>query len=432
MLAGILAGCGPPPGRGMEALTGATLVDVVTGRSLPNAVLLVRDGRIVTLGSAAEISIPRGATTTDLQQRWIIPGLIDARTHLQAWGLASSLRYGVTTIRDLHGGLDLADALRRMAEHGPAPRLFLAGATVDGAPPSSPDAIPIASPEQAAAAVAEVASIGASWVSTGTQITPPLLESISFEARLRHLPVAAHLGLTDVSTAAHLGVATIESLSGVPEATGDSTALYAAHRLSPLAGLTAFERSWSQLDTTVLAAIASDLAGHGVVLVPTLVLHETFARLDDSAMYRSPDLASVPDSARTNWNVKGMIRRAGLTRQDFPRLRAGRIVQDFFVRAFVAAGGRVAVGTGASGALLVPGAAVHTEMELLVRAGLSPLEALRAATLWSAEMLHADSLGGLRAGAAADLVVLGANPLADIRNSRAIIRVMLHGEWVPR
>jgi len=95
-------------------------------------------------------------------------------------------------------------------------------------------------------------------------------------------------------------------------------------------------------------------------------------------------------------------------------------------------GGRVAAGTNTPAPLVVPGAAVHTEMELLVHAGLSPLEALRAATLWSAEMLHADSLGQLRAGATADLVVLGASPLADIRNSREIVRVMLHGKWLPR
>lgn len=89
-------------------------------------------------------------------------------------------------------------------------------------------------------------------------------------------------------------------------------------------------------------------------------------------------------------------------------------------------------GTDASNQLLVPGASLHTEMELLVRAGLTPLDALRAATVRAAELLDADSLGRLRPGAAADLVVLAGDPLADIRNTRKIVRVMLGGEWIKK
>jgi imidazolonepropionase-like amidohydrolase len=125
-----------------------------------------------------------------------------------------------------------------------------------------------------------------------------------------------------------------------------------------------------------------------------------------------------------------MIKRAGWTRADFAAFRAARPSQDFVLRTFVASGGRVAAGTDASNQLLVPGASLHTEMELLVRAGLSSLTALRAATSWAADLLRADSLGRLRPGAAADLVVLGADPLADIRNTRQVVRVMLGGKWV--
>ena len=127
-----------------------------------------------------------------------------------------------------------------------------------------------------------------------------------------------------------------------------------------------------------------------------------------------------------------MIKRAGWTREDYPLFRTARATQDWFVRTFVHAGGRVATGTDASNQLLVPGAGVHLEMELLVHAGLTPLEALRAGTLWAADLLRADSLGRLRPGAAADLVVLGGDPLAEIKNTRRIVRVMLAGKWVDR
>ena len=426
----MLVACGPAPGAGMEALTGATLIDVVTGRPLSDAVILVRDGHIVAVGAADAVPVPRGADVSDLRGRWIVPGFIDAHTHLQPWGLGVALRYGVTAVRDLHEGTTLADTLRAVAARASAPRLFLAVAMLDGPPTTYPDAWPVSSPDSADAAVGRLVDRGAAWVKVYTRITPDVLEAIVNAARVRQLPVAAHLGLTDAITAADLGVTSVEHLSGVPEAAGDSTMLFAAHAQGFFPGWTAFERSWSTLDTAALAVVARELAARRVFLVPTLVLHETLSRLDDSSIYHSADLRRVPDSARRDWNVAGMIKRAGWTRADFAAFRAARPSQDFVLRTFVASGGRVAAGTDASNQLLVPGASLHTEMELLVRAGLSSLTALRAATSWAADLLRADSLGRLRPGAAADLVVLGADPLADIRNTRQVVRVMLGGKWV--
>lgn len=422
--------CGPPPGAGMEALTGATVIDVVSGRVVPDAVVLVRDRHIVSVGRADEVAVPRGATITALPGRWIIPGLIDAHVHLQPWGLALALRYGVTTVRDLHDGEPLADTLRAVAGREPAPHLFQAVAMLDAPPTTYPDAIAVATPDSAEPAISWLVDRGASWVKVYTHVTPDLLSAILASARMRRLPVAAHLGLTDALTAAQLGVASIEHLSGVPEAAGDSTALFAAHRQGFFPGWTAFEKSWTTVDTAALYAVARRLATLPVVLVPTLVLHQTFANLDDPAALAAPDLAAVPDSARRNWNVAGMVTRAGWQGDDFAAFRAARPIQDRFVATFVASGGRIATGTDAANQLLVPGAAVHTEMALLVHAGLSPLTALRAATEWGADLLRADSLGRLRPGATADLVVLSADPLADIGNSRKIERVMLGGAWV--
>lgn len=431
LAAALVAACAPDrPGAGSEAIVGGTVIDVVSGRTIPDAVVLVRAGHVTAVGGAAELPVPNGATITDVSGRWIVPGLIDAHVHLQPWGLPLSLRWGVTTVRDLHDGEPLADTLRAVAMRGPAPRLFRAVAMLDGVPTTYPDALPVSVPDSAASAVARAAADGAQWIKTYTRATPALLEAIVAAARARRLPVAAHLGLTDALTAARLGVRSIEHLTGVPEAAGDSAALFAAHAKGFFRGWTAFERSWPELDTAAVTAVARDLAGSGVMLVPTLGLHDLFSRLDDSAVYRSADLNEIPDSARRNWNLPGMIARAGWTRDDYLRFRAARPVQDLFVRAFVAAGGRLATGTDASNQLLVPGAAVHLEMELLVRAGLTPLEALRAATLHGAELLRADSLGRIRPGAVADLLVLGGNPLADIRGTRQIARVMLGGRWV--
>lgn len=427
----LLLGCriGPPPGEGVEALVGGNIVDVVSGRVIPDGIVLIRHSRILAVGPRGDVPIPRGAKQTDLTGRWLLPGLIDAHTHLQPWGQDLSLQWGVTTVRDLHAGVPLAASLAGRVTG--VPRLFQAVAMLDADPPTYPDAIVVDS-GAGRVAVDSAIRMGAGWIKLYTGITPELMEQVIAATRANRLPIAVHLGLTDALTAARLGVTSIEHLSGIPEATGDSTGLFAEHRLGFFEGWTAFEQSWATLDTVALDRVARQLAGSGVVLVPTLGLHDTFARLDDSLVHQRPELADVPDSARANWNLPGMIARAGWTADDYPFFRAARPVQDRFVREFVAAGGRVATGTDASNQLLVPGAGVHREMELLVRAGLSPLEALRAATLRGAELLRADSLGRLRPNAVADLVVLGGDPLVDIRNTRQIVRVMLGGVWMAR
>ncbi len=431
----LLAGCGggaPPGSSGITALVGATVIDVAAGNSIEDAVVLVQDGRVLALGRASDLKVPSGSVIDTLRGRWIIPGLIDVHTHLQPWGMSLALRWGVTAVRDLHSGRHLADTLHAMSSDGRGPRLFSAVVMLDGRPPTYPDAISLDQPGDAAVAVDSLAAWEASWVKTYTRVTPPLLEAVLTAARQHGLPVAAHLGLTDARTAARLGVASIEHLTGIPEAAGDSLALFAAHRRGFFAGWTAFEKAWIGADPAALDAVARDLAATGVILVPTLGLHEIFARLDDSSVYHRAVLVGVPDSARSNWNVPGMIARAGWHAGDFADFRIARSTQDLLVRRFAAVGGRIATGTDASNQLLVPGGGIHEEMELLVAAGLSPLEALRAATLNGAALLGADSLGQLRVGSPADLVVLSADPLREITATRRIERVMLGGRWVRR
>jgi len=102
-------------------------------------------------------------------------------------------------------------------------------------------------------------------------------------------------------------------------------------------------------------------------------------------------------------------------------------MQDLFVREFRVAGGVIAAGTDATNQMLPPGPTLHTEMALLVNAGLTPSDALRAATINGARLLGADSIGTLAVGKVADLVILDADPLSDIRNTRQVSRVMVRG-----
>ncbi|MGH7657630.1 MAG: amidohydrolase family protein, partial [Gemmatimonadales bacterium] len=266
-------------------------------------------------------------------------------------------------------------------------------------------------------------------VKTYTRITPEIMTELVDEASALQLRVAAHLGLTDAATAARIGVRSIEHLSGVPEAAlRNPEPLYAAHRRSFFDGWTAFEASWAGLDSTILSLVARQLANARIFLVPTLVLHETYSRLDDSTLYAEAGLAAVPDSIRERWNVPGMIGRAGWNTREFEAFRRSRPNQDLFLREFIRAGGVAVAGTDASNQMLVPGLSLHQEMELMVRAGLTSPAALLAATRNAARLLGADSLGAVIPGGVADLLVLSANPLDDISNTRQVELVVLRGQ----
>jgi imidazolonepropionase-like amidohydrolase len=138
-------------------------------------------------------------------------------------------------------------------------------------------------------------------------------------------------------------------------------------------------------------------------------------------------MEDVPAGVASVRDVPGLLRRSGWRAADFQAFRRSRAHQNQFVREFKRAGGLVAAGSDAANQLLAPGLSLHEELGLLVAAGLTPVEAITAATRKGAELLRADSLGELTSGKVADLVVLDANPATDIHASRRIAWVMVRG-----
>jgi len=169
---------------------------------------------------------------------------------------------------------------------------------------------------------------------------------------------------------------------------------------------------------------------HCFAIVPTLVLHDMLSRLDVPTLLTRPEMADVPAEGASVRDVAGLRRRAGWGRADFAAFRQSRPRQDQFVREFQRAGGLIAAGSDAPNQLLVPGASLHDELSLLVAAGLTPLDAVAAATRRAAQLLRADSLGQLAPRKVADLVVLNRDPAADITATRDIAWVMIRGRII--
>jgi len=430
LVTALLLACRPTP-KDRIALVGGNIISGAGDPVLRDAVVLVHQGRIEAVAPREGFEIPKTAVVVDVTGSWVMPGLIDGQVHTERWALGRYLAAGVTTLRDVHGEQDTILGLREQASLGGmvAPRLFSAGAMIDGAPATWANATEVRTAEQARRAVDTRAVAGVDYIKIYTRVTPELLRPLLDEATTFHLKVTAHLGLTDALTAARMGVQAIEQLSGIPEAaSAKAEPFYAEHRASFFRGWTYSEKSWAGLDSAALNRVAAALAEARVVLVPTLVLHETLSRLDDPAMLNQPDLKTVPDSITQRWNLPDLIARAGWTAADYPAFRASRAKEDLFLREFRAAGGRIVAGTDGGQQMIVPGWSLHAELELLVNAGLTPADAIETATHNAAQLLGADSLGMVAPGKVADLIVLRANPLADIKNTRTVQRVMVRGQ----
>ena len=429
----LLAGCSKllPAKDHVIALEGATLIDGAGGAPRQDAVVIIRNGHVESIARVNEIPISKDAERITLVGKTIIPGLIDAHAHVERWAAERYIAWGVTTVRDLHGGTDTVLALRKDFDLGSVlgPRMFSAGAMIDGVPPTYPDATGIATADQARRAVDQRAVAGVDYLKVYTKVTPALLRPLLDEAEKLRLPVAAHLGKTDALTAARAGVVSIEHMAGVVQAaTGDPR--YAIAHNTFLTGWTFEEKGWAGLDSSIVARTARALAQTKVAIVPTLVVHDMLSRLDNPILLTRPGMEDVPETAQSVRSVPSLLRRTGWRAADFDAFRRSRRKQDQFVREYKRAGGMIAAGSDAANQLLIPGYSLHEEMALLVAAGLTPLEAITAATRRGAQLLRADSLGMLASGKVADLVVLNGNAADDILATRNIAMVMIRGRII--
>ena len=416
-------------GAGTTAYLGATVFDGTGAPPIFDAVIVVADGHIEAIGTDDMVKVPRGALEMRLDGKWVVPGLIDSHVHAASWALNRFLAYGVTSVRSMGGPQDEMVALRDSVSLGSliGPRMYISGAMIDGNPATWPGATAARTGAEARSAVDNRVLIGASLVKVYTKVNRAILAEITDEAEALEIPVAAHLGMVDAITATRMGVTSLEHMTGVVEATlDDPSRLYRAHA-SFWEGWKRTTRSWASLDSASLDATARAIVETGATIVPTLVLYETYAHLADDAYVSGLDLSGVPQSVRDEWNVPDLIRRAQLTQGDYGVFRRSRPKEDLFARLYQHHNGNIAAGTDTPNQLLAPGASLHDELALLVAAGLSPREALLAATRNAARVLGVDSIGVLAAGNAADFVVLTGDPLADINNTRTIDRVVFKG-----
>ncbi len=391
--------------RRTVAVVGATLIDGRGGPAVADSVVIVRKDRIVAAGTRASVRVPAGAEVFEARGMTLLPGLIDAHFHIDGDDAlpALFLSRGVTSLRDPGQWIEAYDAAS--AAPAPVPRLFLTGPHIDSPPPAYPaDSYVVRDEAEARLAVKKFADQGASGFKVYFRLPVGLIRVVCEEAHRRGLPVTSHLEIVDAGDAIRAGV------DGVEHVTSFGTALTPArdaekYRQSVLADNAARREGryevWNRIDPAGARARAlfKLMAERGTFLSPTLAIFERRAG----------------DKDTTDVHVNGYQKMLEFT------ARAWR------------AGVRVVVGSHSAVPHAERGWAYQRELELLVEAGLTPMQAIVAGTSQNARFFRVEErLGSVELGKLADLLLVEGDPLKDIRAMRNVRRVMLGGVWVVR
>ncbi len=436
------------------AITGATLIDGSGRPPAPNHTVLIEGPRIIAVGPAGTVRIPANARIVNATGKFVLPGLIDGRAHWRGWTGELFLNHGITTIVDAGGPSDWILAVRD-AERGGSirgPRILTAAGAFDRRARAddiaafevrsgSTSRFDVAGADSARSAVRALLVKGPDFINIGGDLTLDELRAITGEAHAVDVPVLGDF--SDVDAALEAGVDGIAHLSGVSQ-----TLMTPAKGKEFRDGKIASPHAWIEQGRT--DALVARMIQRGTYLIPLLVADHGAAapqarrfELANYDLLMRPELRYVPlTSALASLTFWRTLRSSSATLGPSPfgesvpphildEFRRGYVNAKEFVGRFARAGGRVVAGTGAGGTASVPGISLHQELELLVDAGLTPMQALVSATRAPAELLKKESrVGTIATGKFADLVILDADPLADIANTRKISAVVKNGQLV--
>ncbi len=427
-------------------IQGATLIDGTGKAPLADARILIEGNVIRRIWSGAEAApaLPPGTQVVDARGKFVIPGLIDSHVHYRPYMGEMFLAHGVTAVYDLGNPLAWQTAVKKGLNSGKirGPRFyFCSGITIGNEPDGDASGGALAgrnlatmkTPADAKQAIAALKG-KTDCVKLTEDVKGDFFTAIAREAHAAGMTVISHsLNAIDSAT---WGIDGVEHMTGIgisairkPDSRKalQGMTIEAGHKNSLL---------YQWMEPAVFDEMIQYFVKRNVYLNPTLdfewkgIIDRTPEfEVEDARLLYNPLLQYMPLDERlvTLGQYHWADKRSPADREQF--LKGYRNVQDF-LRRFVKAGGKIYSGTD-SAAANTPGLALHHEMQLYVDAGLSPMEALMTSTKWGAEILRLDKqLGTVEPNKLADMVILRANPLDDIRNTKAVDQVIRDGEIV--
>lgn len=397
------------------AIVAATLENSTGAPPVPDSVIVIEHGVITAAGPRGQVQIPKDSLVLDASGKFAIPGLWDMHAHYEQveWG-PIYLAAGVTSVRDVGNEFDfirtIHDQLDRADHPAIGPHLEFAG-IIDGEGPISVGAVTVDTPEQAVAWVEKYKAAGARQIKIYSSVKPEIVKAITAAAHARGMTVTGHIPE---------GMTAIDGVSAGMDQINHVQYLERYFEREQQASEGKPDRDKTpepDLDGERAKELIAVLQQHHTVLDPTAALYELFAhtvpldRLEPGVDHLPPQLKAALDSppapaarqaaVRTRWKIAlGMLRRLH------------------------AAGIPIVAGTDQG----VPGYSLHREIEIYVEAGFTPLEALQAATIQSARALGVEKeCGSIEPSKRGDVLLLDADPLADIQNTRRVWRSVAAG-----
>lgn len=398
----------------VTAIEHVTVLPMDGRDSLPDHTVIVRGETIELVAPSASVRIPNSARRIPAPGRYLIPGLTDMHVHpYDTDGLPSYLAHGVTTIAVMHGSpavLEWRDRIRRGELDGPA--IYSAGPSVNGYPPGNPLFVSVETPAEARAVVAEQHRAGYDFVKVYSMLNPSEYSAIQAEARRVGMPVFGHIpwqvGWRGIIEQGQAAVAHVEEFfnAGIEDSMfADAARLAAKHGTAVTANLYAY---------TEMLVESGDIPG----------------LLNDPEMrYHSPaGLSEKLPSSNRSLRPNQADFNGYLTRQ-LPRMRR-------LVKALRDAGASVFPGTDTE-TFGFAGQSLYGDLHELLLAGFTPYQVLESATRLPGEFIRrhlrgAERFGTVTVGSRADLVLLDANPLADVENLKRVRGTMARGRWYAR
>jgi cytosine/adenosine deaminase-related metal-dependent hydrolase len=415
------------------AFVDVSVVPMDRERVIEHQTVLVEGDSIAAFGPAAEVEAPRGVTRIDGRERYLMPGLCDMHVHYNepAFG-PLFVANGVTTVRNMWGfpqHLELRTAVRSGAAIV-SPDIYTCGPLMDGNPPLWLASEVVETAEAATRSIAAQAEAGYDFIKVYNMLSGEVYDAIIAAAREHDMRVVGHVparvGLQRVLDS---GQASLEHLYGyLPALVADGS--------PPMQATNVTERfiHWTEYaDEAKIPAVVAATVDAGAWNCVTMIVNQKFgpARLAFDDECKRPELRFLSPAYIDNWRETASMPIADRPRAETAYRRAMELRQQL-VSALRDAGARLLLGGDTPNPFVIPGFSAHDELALLVQAGLTPYEAVRAGTSDAAQFLQAeDDFGTVTVGKRADLILCEGSPLDDVRNAARRAGVMLRGRWLP-
>lgn len=425
-----------------------SIVDVTNGSVSDKSTVAILGDMIVYAGPADGLSVSEETARHDGDGGYIIPGLWDAHVHSvtnRSWHFPLMVSHGVTSVRNMHTSEDnplervqaIKDEVSNPDNHGP--RFIANGALIDGPNARWPGSNIVSTPEEARALVDAQLEGGADFLKVYDSLPADAFFALAEHANEVGLPFDGHLASgVSPQQAAEAGQRTIEHTIAMVWCTPDSEELDAvvADLNSPHDSFESFQTAFISMlafhannrDPEWCQSVADALLEHNTTIVPTLVNVQSYT--DGRPLLANEEsLQLLPEATREEWlGMAGSELTAQLAEigEDVTpsALLNTKFLQD--------EGVTLLAGTDLRNPFLIPGYHLLSELEYMVEAGLTPLEALQTATINPVRVFDIENSGQVMSGYEADMVILSANPLEDISNIRAISAVILDGAYLDR